>query len=111
MIEGEGLALYASEALIFWYGAHLVNEGTFTLTKVIKVLVVLVITTNSLAETASLALKIIRGGEAVGSVFSILDEQSNCSSKMDPDDVDEAKNVESVRGKIELCHVDFVYPS
>ncbi|CAI9752720.1 unnamed protein product [Fraxinus pennsylvanica] len=100
------LALYASEALILWYGAHLVNKGTSTFSKVIKVFVVLVITANSVAETVSLAPEIIRGGEAVGSIFSLLDR----STKIDPDEA-EAENVESVRGEIELRHVDFVYPS
>ncbi|XP_021297791.1 ABC transporter B family member 19 [Herrania umbratica] len=100
------LALYASEALILWYGAHLVSKGVSTFSKVIKVFVVLVVTANSVAETVSLAPEIIRGGEAVGSVFSILDR----STKIDPDDP-EAEPVESIRGEIELRHVDFAYPS
>ncbi|KAL2977141.1 hypothetical protein AAZX31_13G049100 [Glycine max] len=100
------LALYASEALILWYGAHLVSKGVSTFSKVIKVFVVLVITANSVAETVSLAPEIIRGGEAVGSVFSILDR----STRIDPDDPD-ADPVESLRGEIELRHVDFAYPS
>ncbi|KAL6518919.1 ABC transporter B member 19 [Orobanche hederae] len=100
------LALYASEALILWYGAHLVTKGLSTFSKVIKVFVVLVITANSVAETVSLAPEIIRGGEAVGSVFSILDR----STRIDPDD-SEAETVESIRGEIELRHVDFAYPS
>ncbi|PPD95550.1 hypothetical protein GOBAR_DD07443 [Gossypium barbadense] len=100
------LALYASEALILWYGAHLVNKGASTFSKVIKVFVVLVVTANSVAETVSLAPEIIRGGEAVGSVFSILDR----STRIDPDDP-EAEPVESIRGEIELRHVDFAYPS
>lgn len=100
------LALYASEALILWYGAHLVSRGMSTFSKVIKVFVVLVITANSVAETVSLAPEIIRGGEAVGSVFSILDRQT----RIDPDDP-EAEQVGSLRGEIELRHVDFAYPS
>ncbi|KAF8390241.1 hypothetical protein HHK36_024766 [Tetracentron sinense] len=100
------LALYASEALILWYGAHLVRKGVSTFSRVIKVFVVLVITANSVAETVSLAPEIIRGGEAVSSVFSILDR----STKIDPDDP-EAEPVESVRGEIELRHVDFAYPA
>ncbi|KAF5479191.1 hypothetical protein F2P56_000037 [Juglans regia] len=100
------LALYASEALILWYGAHLVSKGVSTFSKVIKVFVVLVVTANSVAETVSLAPEIIRGGEAVGSVFSILDRQT----RIDPDDL-EAEPVESIRGEIELRHVDFAYPS
>ncbi|KAM7508036.1 hypothetical protein LguiA_018489 [Lonicera macranthoides] len=100
------LALYGSEALILWYGAHLVNKGLSTFSKVIKVFVVLVITANSVAETVSLAPEIIRGGEAIGSVFSVLDR----STRIDPDDPD-AEVVESIRGDIELRHVDFAYPS
>ncbi|KAL2898555.1 ABC transporter B family member 19 [Bienertia sinuspersici] len=75
------LALYGSEALILWYGAHLVSKGLSTFSKVIKVFVVLVITANSVAETVSLAPEIIRGGEAVGSVFSVLDR----TTRIDPD--------------------------
>ena len=43
---------------------------------------VLVITANSVAETVSLAPEIIRGGEAVGSVFPVLDMQTG----IEPDD-------------------------
>lgn len=100
------LALYGSEALILWYGAHLVSKGLSTFSKVIKVFVVLVITANSVAETVSLAPEIIRGGEAVGSVFSILDR----TTRIDPDDP-EAEPVETLRGDIELRHVDFSYPA
>lgn len=100
------LSLYASEALILWYGVNLVRKGESTFSKVIKVFVVLVITANSVAETVSLAPEIIRGGEAVGSVFSILDR----STKIDPDEP-ESDPVDSVRGEIELRHVDFAYPS
>ncbi|KVH92714.1 AAA+ ATPase domain-containing protein [Cynara cardunculus var. scolymus] len=100
------LTLFASEALILWYGAHLVSEGLSTFSKVIKVFIVLVITANSVAETVSLAPEIIRGGEAIGSVFSILDR----STRIDPDDPD-ADPVETIRGEIELRRVDFSYPS
>ncbi|KAL9247718.1 hypothetical protein vseg_021120 [Gypsophila vaccaria] len=100
------LALYGSEALILWYGAHLVSKGISTFSKVIKVFVVLVITANSVAETVSLAPEIVRGGEAVGSVFSILDRHT----RIDPDDP-EAEPIESVRGEIEFRHVDFAYPT
>jgi len=100
------LALYGSEALILWYGAHLVSVGLSTFSKVIKVFVVLVVTANSVAETVSLAPEIIRGGEAVGSVFSILDR----STKIEPDD-SEADPVDSLRGDIEFRHVDFAYPT
>ncbi|XP_074587475.1 ABC transporter B family member 19 [Curcuma longa] len=100
------LCLYSSEALILWYGVHLVRDGTSTFSKVIKVFVVLVVTANSVAETVSLAPEIIRGGESIRSVFAIL----NRGTHIEPDDPD-AEPVDSIRGEIELRHVDFAYPS
>lgn len=100
------LALYASESLVLWYGVHLVGRGISTFSKVIKVFVVLVVTANSVAETVSLAPEIIRGGDAISSVFSILDR----STEIESDDP-EAETVKTVRGDIELQHVDFCYPS
>jgi len=100
------LSLYASEALILWFGAHLVRARASTFSKVIKVFVVLVITANSVAETVSLAPEIVRGGESIRSVFAIL----NSRTRIDPDDPD-AEPVEAVRGDIDLRHVDFAYPT
>ncbi|GJN27392.1 hypothetical protein PR202_gb15412 [Eleusine coracana subsp. coracana] len=100
------LSLYASEALILWFGAHLVRTHASTFSRVIKVFVVLVITANSVAETVSLAPEIVRGGESVRSVFSVL----NSRTRIDPDDP-EAESVEKVRGEIDFRHVDFAYPT
>ncbi|CAD6263479.1 unnamed protein product [Miscanthus lutarioriparius] len=100
------LSLYASEALILWFGAHLVRTHVSTFSKVIKVFVVLVITANSVAETVSLAPEIVRGGESIRSVFAILHSRT----RIDPDDPD-AEQVESVRGEIDFRHVDFAYPT
>ncbi|KAG6484975.1 ABC transporter B family member 19-like [Zingiber officinale] len=100
------LCLYSSEALILWYGVHLVRDGASTFSKVIKVFVVLVVTANSVAETVSLAPEIIRGGESIRSVFAIL----NRGTCIEPDDPD-AEPVDTIRGEIELSHVDFAYPS
>ncbi|KAI0494672.1 hypothetical protein KFK09_024814 [Dendrobium nobile] len=100
------LALYGSEALILWYGAHLVRSGASTFSRIMKVFVVLVVTANSVAETVSLAPEIVRGGESIRSVFSIL----NRSTRIDSDDP-EAEPMDSIRGEIELRHVDFAYPS
>ncbi|XP_074572995.1 ABC transporter B family member 19-like [Curcuma longa] len=100
------LCLYSSEALILWYGVHLVRDGASTFSKVIKVFVVLVVTANSVAETVSLAPEIIRGGESIRSVFAII----NRGTCIESDDAD-AEPVDSIRGEIELRHVDFAYPS
>ncbi|KAG8366827.1 hypothetical protein BUALT_Bualt16G0008400 [Buddleja alternifolia] len=98
--------LFASEALILWYGAHLVSKGVSTFSKFIKVFVVLVITATTVDQTVTVAPEIIGGGEVLGSVFSILD----LPTKIDPNNF-EAEHVESIRGEVELRHVHFAYPS
>ncbi|EAY95758.1 hypothetical protein OsI_17633 [Oryza sativa Indica Group] len=100
------LCLYSSEALILWYGSHLVRSHGSTFSKVIKVFVVLVVTANSVAETVSLAPEIVRGGESIRSIFGIL----NRATRIEPDDP-ESERVTNVRGDIELRHVDFAYPA
>lgn len=100
------LSLYGSQGLILWYGARLVQNGTSTFSKVIKVFVVLVITANSVAETLSLAPDFIKGGEALSSIFAILDR----GTKIEPDDED-AENADNTKGEIELKHIEFAYPS
>ncbi|KAE9449260.1 hypothetical protein C3L33_18836, partial [Rhododendron williamsianum] len=99
------LSMYFSQALFFWYGAHLVKKGTSTFSQIVKVVVILVMAASSFAETLALAPEIIGGSQAIGSIFSIIDR----STKIDADDPD-AEPVDSVRGEIELCHVDFSYP-
>ncbi|KAJ1273096.1 hypothetical protein BS78_06G254100 [Paspalum vaginatum] len=100
------LCLYSSEALILWYGSHLVRSHGSTFSKVIKVFVVLVVTANSVAETVSLAPEIVRGGESIRSIFGIL----NRATRIEPDDP-ESERVTTIRGDIELRHVDFSYPA
>ncbi|KAF8651334.1 hypothetical protein HU200_063590 [Digitaria exilis] len=100
------LCLYSSEALILWYGSHLVRSHGSTFSKVIKVFVVLVVTANSVAETVSLAPEIVRGGESIRSIFGIL----NRATKIEPDDP-ESERITTIRGDIELRHVDFAYPA
>ncbi|KAL5215774.1 hypothetical protein ABZP36_007175 [Zizania latifolia] len=100
------LSLYASEALILWYGANLVRHNVSTFSKVIKVFIVLVITANTVAETVSIAPEIVRGGKSIRSVFAVL----NNRTRIDPDEPD-TEPVESVRGDIDFRHVDFAYPS
>lgn len=100
------LSLYGSQGLILWYGARLVQNGTSTFSKVIKVFVVLVITANSVAETLSLAPDFIKGGEALSSIFAILDR----GTKIEPDDED-AETADKIKGEIELKHIEFAYPS
>ncbi|KAH7847597.1 hypothetical protein Vadar_027922 [Vaccinium darrowii] len=100
------LSHYSSQALLLWYGAHLIKKGLSTFLKVTKVVIILLMTASSVAETLGLAPSILGGSQAIESIFSILDRPT----KIEADDPD-ADPVDSVSGEIELFHVDFSYPS
>ncbi|KAH7846544.1 hypothetical protein Vadar_015190 [Vaccinium darrowii] len=100
------LTLYSSQALLLWYGGQLIKKGVSTFSKVIKVFIILLMAASTVAETLGVAPAILGGSHAIRSIFSILDR----STKIEADDP-EADPVDSVRGEIELSHVDFAYPS
>lgn len=100
------LSLYASDGLILWYGAHLVSKGLSTFSKVVKAFIVLVIAANTVAEAVYLAPEVVRSGESIASVFSILDRSTN----IEPNAL-EAEPVDDIQGEIELNHVKFSYPT
>ncbi|KAH7846257.1 hypothetical protein Vadar_011808 [Vaccinium darrowii] len=100
------LTLYSSQALLLWYGGQLIKKGLSTFSKVIKVFIILLMAASTVAETLGVAPAILGGSQAIRSIFSILDR----STKIEADDP-EADPVDSVRGEIELSHVDFAYPS
>lgn len=67
---------------------------------------VLIIAAVAVAETLALAPDLIKGGQALTSVFFVLDRQT----EIDSDDP-KSETVESVHGDIELKNVTFCYPS
>ena len=98
--------LYSSYALGLWYGAQLVKNGEAKFKKVITVFMVLIIAAFAIAETLSLAPDLIKGGQALTSVFHVLDRVT----KINADDPD-AEVVHTFKGDIELKHVAFAYPT
>ncbi|CAL5207268.1 unnamed protein product [Lathyrus oleraceus] len=100
-------ALYASYALGLWYASWLVKHGISDFSKTIRVFMVLMVSANGAAETLTLAPDFIKGGRAMRSVFDLLDRRT----EIEPDDPDAAHVPDSLRGEVELKHVDFSYPS
>ncbi|KAH7415620.1 hypothetical protein KP509_14G054100 [Ceratopteris richardii] len=98
--------MYSSYALVLWYGSRLVKDGTSDFGSVMKVFMVLMITAFAVAETLSLTPDIIKGSEAIQSVFEILDRRT----RIDPDDPS-GEIVSKVRGNIALVDVEFAYPT
>ncbi|KAK1400186.1 ABC transporter Tap-like, P-loop containing nucleoside triphosphate hydrolase [Heracleum sosnowskyi] len=107
---GYGIAqflLYASYALGLWYSSWLVKHGISDFSKTIRVFMVLMVSANGAAETLTLAPDFIKGGRAMQSVFDLIDRKT----EIEPDDPDCTVMPNSIRGDVDLKHVDFCYPS
>lgn len=100
------LAMFSSYGLVLWYGSTLVKNGESSFGPVLKVFLVLMITAYAVAETLSMTPDIVKGGNALYSVFSILDRRS----LIDPDEPN-SERVTSIKGDIEFRHVEFAYPA
>ncbi|VVB02418.1 unnamed protein product [Arabis nemorensis] len=108
--SGYGVAqfcLYASYALGLWYASWLVKHGISDFSKTIRVFMVLMVSANGAAETLTLAPDFIKGGQAMRSVFELLDRKT----EIEPDDPDTTPVPDQLRGEVELKHIDFSYPS
>lgn len=108
--SGFGVAqflLYASYALGLWYAAWLVKHEISDFSKTIRVFMVLMVSANGAAETLTLAPDFIKGGQAMKSVFEVIDRKT----EIEPDDEDASPIPERLRGDVELKHIDFSYPS
>lgn len=100
------LCLYGSYGLGLWYGSELVKKNKAQFGDIIKVFMVLIIAAFAIAETLALAPDILKGGQALASVFFVLDRKT----EIDADDP-KAEVLESITGDIEFKHVAFAYPN
>lgn len=110
-ISGVGYGLsqlfaFCSYALGLWYASQLLKHGTSDFSNIMKSFMVLIITALGVAETLALTPDIVKGSQALGSVFSLLEQKTT----MNPDDPKSEKVVE-VKGHIEFRNVSFRYPT
>ncbi|GKU90128.1 hypothetical protein SLEP1_g4168 [Rubroshorea leprosula] len=96
---------FCSYALGLWYASVLIRHKGSNFGDIIKSFMVLIITAFSVAETLALTPDIVKGSQALGSVFSILHrkteiEPNNPSSKV----------VTNIKGDILFRNVSFKYP-
>lgn len=97
--------MFGAYGLGLWYGSTLIpTYGTFS--EVLKVFMILVMTSLAVAETLALAPDIAKGRVAIASVFNVLDR----TPEIDPDD-SQGDPAQHIRGEIELRHVRFAYPT
>ncbi|KAK3154336.1 hypothetical protein QOZ80_2BG0189220 [Eleusine coracana subsp. coracana] len=93
-------------ALDFWYGGKLMSEGRISKKALFQTFMILVSTGRVIAEAGSMTTDLAKGGDAVASVFAVLDRET----EIDPDSPDGYKP-KKLSGDIEIRGVDFVYPS
>lgn len=96
---------FCSYAIGLWYASLLIKHNSSDFGDIIKSFMVLIVTAFSVAETLALAPDIVKGSQALGSVFNILYRQTAINSD-DPT----AKLVSEIRGDIEFKNVSFHYP-
>ncbi|CAN4104073.1 unnamed protein product [Withania somnifera] len=98
----------ASTALAYWYGGKLLSQGEISPEKLFQAFLALLFTAHTIAEAGSMRKDISRGSNAVGSVFAILDR----NTEINPDHssaIDATRT--QIRGRVELKRVFFAYPS
>ncbi|KAK8965280.1 ABC transporter B family member 14 [Platanthera guangdongensis] len=110
-ISGIGYGLsqsfaFCSYALGLWYASQLIKNGTSNFGDIMKSFMVLIITSLGIAETLALAPDIVKGSQALDSVFSILERKTAIDANESSSEL-----VEEIRGDIEFRHVSFTYPT
>ncbi|KAI6700619.1 hypothetical protein NL676_014943 [Syzygium grande] len=108
-----GVGLGASQSLTkctwafdFWYGGKLVSQGYVTYKEVFETFLILISTGKVIADAGSMTTDIARGSDAMKSVFTILDRETNIKPA-DP----QGLKPEKISGHVEVRDVDFAYPA
>ncbi|KAI9200780.1 hypothetical protein LWI28_013145 [Acer negundo] len=96
---------FCSYALGLWYASVLIKQKNSNFGDIMKAFMVLIITALAIAETLALTPDIVKGSQALGSVFSILYRKT----AIQPDDP-ASKVVTDIKGDIGFRHVSFKYP-
>ncbi|TMX01574.1 hypothetical protein EJD97_024255 [Solanum chilense] len=97
----------ASVSLTFWYGGRLMKKNLVSAKHLFQVFFILLRTGKDIADAGSMSSDLARGGSAISSVFKILDMKS----EIPPEDPQGIQVKNPIKGKIELKHVYFSYPT
>ncbi|CAN0906199.1 ABC transporter B family member 13 [Linum grandiflorum] len=100
------LLCFSSYALGLWYASVVIKEKHSNFGHAMKSFLILVVTSFGTAETLAMAPDIVKGSQALATVFSILNRNTAIENN-----VAGSKVVEHVRGDIEFKKVRFSYPA
>ncbi|XP_048494215.1 ABC transporter B family member 15 isoform X2 [Beta vulgaris subsp. vulgaris] len=93
-------------AMDFWYGGKLIAQGYLTAKELFETFMILVSTGRVIADAGSMTTDLVKGADAVRSVFAVLDRITH----IDPDNP-EGYIPQKISGHIEIRDVDFSYPT
>ncbi|XP_011030854.1 PREDICTED: putative multidrug resistance protein [Populus euphratica] len=110
-----GLGLFSSQffntafiTLTYWYGGRLLTEGLITPERLFQAFLILLFTAYVIAEAGSMTNDISKGGNAIRTIFAILDRKS----EIDPFNSFDASNIRrKLNGQVEFNNVYFAYPT
>ncbi|KAG7593128.1 ABC transporter type 1 transmembrane domain superfamily [Arabidopsis thaliana x Arabidopsis arenosa] len=110
-ISGFGYGLsqflaFCSYALGLWYVSVSIKHKETNFGDSIKSFMVLIVTAFSVSETLALTPDIVKGTQALGSVFRVLHRETEI-----PPDQPNSRMVSQIKGDIEFRNVSFVYPT
>ncbi|KAG8658133.1 ABC transporter B family member 15 [Manihot esculenta] len=97
----------AAIALAYWYGGRLLTEGSISPEHLFQAFLILLFTAYVIAEAGSMTNDLSKGGNAVRSVFAILDRKS----EIDPDHSWGLDVKKRIKGHIDFKNVFFAYPT
>lgn len=97
----------ATTALTLWYGGRLINQGLVTSKQLFQAFFILMSTGKNIADVGSMSSDIAKGANAIGSIFGILDRET----EIDPQQLEGLKVKETICGEVELKNVFFAYPA
>ncbi|XP_025013797.2 putative multidrug resistance protein [Ricinus communis] len=97
----------ASTALAYWYGGRLLTEGQISAEHLFQAFLILLFTAYVIAEAGSMTSDLSKGGNAIRSVFTILDRKS----EIDPDSSWGLDIKKEIKGRVDLKNVFFAYPT
>ncbi|TYH11672.1 hypothetical protein ES288_A06G004000v1 [Gossypium darwinii] len=99
------LFAFCSYALGLWYASVLIKQNKSNFGDIMKSFMVLIVTALAVAETLALTPDIVKGSQALGSVFGILHRKTS----IEPND-STSNVVTEIKGDIEFRNVSFKYP-
>ncbi|KAH9175854.1 hypothetical protein AeNC1_017621, partial [Aphanomyces euteiches] len=93
---------FAVYALIFWYGARLLSDGTITFKQLMNTLMAIMMTSQSVGQTMSTIGDVYAAKRAAAKIFSIVDRKPLIDSTSE-----EGIKLDRVSGRIEFNDVFF----